>query len=88
MQKRSTWIRTILGFIGVTNVDFVVADSLRELEGAKHEREQHLKPIREEVLRKATLRFGTQSNHISGKGLPSAAPCCKRPQLPEKRTAF
>jgi hypothetical protein len=32
------WIRTILKFIGVTNVDFVVADGLIEMERGKHER--------------------------------------------------
>ena len=55
-NHQEPWIRTILGFIGVTNVDFVVADGLREVERGKHAREQYLQPIREEVLRKATLR--------------------------------
>jgi FMN-dependent NADH-azoreductase len=47
------WIRTILGFIGVTEVEFVVADGLSEVELGKRDREQYLKPIREQVLQKA-----------------------------------
>jgi FMN-dependent NADH-azoreductase len=47
------WIRMILGFIGVTSVDFVVADGIAEIERGKREREQYLRPIREEVQRKA-----------------------------------
>jgi FMN-dependent NADH-azoreductase len=47
------WIRTILGFIGVTEVEFVVADGLSEVEFGKRDREQYLKPIREQVLQKA-----------------------------------
>jgi FMN-dependent NADH-azoreductase len=43
------WIRTILAFIGVTNVDFIVADGLSEVELGKRDREQYLKPIREKV---------------------------------------
>jgi len=47
------WIRAILGFIGVTEVEFVVADGLSEVEFGKRDREQYLKPIREQVQRKA-----------------------------------
>jgi FMN-dependent NADH-azoreductase len=47
------WIRAILGFIGLTKVEFVVADGLSEVEFGKRDREQYLKPIREDVLRKA-----------------------------------
>jgi FMN-dependent NADH-azoreductase len=47
------WIRAILGFIGVTKVDFVVADGLSEVEFGKRDREQYLKPIREKVQQKA-----------------------------------
>jgi FMN-dependent NADH-azoreductase len=47
------WIRMILGFIGVASVDFVVADGIAEIERGKREREQYLRPIREEVQRKA-----------------------------------
>jgi FMN-dependent NADH-azoreductase len=47
------WIRAILGFIGVTKLEFVVADGLSEVEFGKRDREQYLKPIREQVLRKA-----------------------------------
>ena len=47
------WIRAILGLIGVTEVEFVVADGLSEVEFGKRDREQYLKPIREQVQRKA-----------------------------------
>jgi len=47
------WIRAILGFIGVTDVEVVVADGLSEVEFGKRDREQYLKPIREQVQRKA-----------------------------------
>ena len=52
-NHQESWIRIILGFIGVSNVDFVVADGLAEIDRGKREREQHLRPIREEVLRKS-----------------------------------
>jgi FMN-dependent NADH-azoreductase len=44
-----------LGFLGVTNLDFIVADGLTEVEYGKRDREQYLKPIREQVLQKAAL---------------------------------
>jgi len=47
------WLRAILGFIGVTDVEVVVADGLSEVEFGKRDREQYLKPIRAEVQRKA-----------------------------------
>jgi FMN-dependent NADH-azoreductase len=47
------WIRAILGFIGITNLEFVVADGLSEVEFGKRNREQYLKPIREQVQQKA-----------------------------------
>ena len=49
----------ILAFIGVTSVDFVVADGLAEIKRGEREREQYLRPIREEVLRKAGRRLAT-----------------------------
>jgi FMN-dependent NADH-azoreductase len=49
------WIRSILGFIGITNIEFVVADGLSEVELGKRNREEYLKPIRKQVLEKATL---------------------------------
>lgn len=49
------WLRTILGFIGVTDVEVVVADGLSEVEFGKRDREQYLKPIREQVQQKAAL---------------------------------
>jgi FMN-dependent NADH-azoreductase len=47
------WIRTVLAFIGVTDVEFVVADGLSEVEFGKRDREEYLKPIREQVQQKA-----------------------------------
>jgi FMN-dependent NADH-azoreductase len=49
------WIRTIFGFVGITEVDFVVADGLTEVELGKRNREEYLKPIREQIQQKATL---------------------------------
>jgi FMN-dependent NADH-azoreductase len=49
------WLRTILGFIGVTDVEVVVADGLSEVEFGKRDREQYLKPIREQVQQLAAL---------------------------------
>ena len=49
------WLRTILGFIGVTDVEVVVADGLTEVELGKRDREQYLKPIREQVQQLAAL---------------------------------
>jgi FMN-dependent NADH-azoreductase len=46
------WIRTIFALIGVTSVDFVVADGLAEIDCGKRERELYLRPIRERVQRK------------------------------------
>jgi FMN-dependent NADH-azoreductase len=47
------WIRMILGFVGVTDVDFVVAEGIAHLDRGKGERDQYLKPIREQVRLKA-----------------------------------
>ncbi|HET9375757.1 MAG TPA: FMN-dependent NADH-azoreductase [Chthoniobacterales bacterium] len=49
------WIRSILGFIGVTDIEFVVADGLSEVELGKRNREGYLKPIRKQVQQKAAL---------------------------------
>jgi FMN-dependent NADH-azoreductase len=48
-NHQEPWIRSILGFIGITNVDFVVADGLNEVELGKRDRQQYLKPIRDQV---------------------------------------
>ena len=53
-NHQEPWIRTILALIGVKNVDFVAAEGIAEIECGQHAREQYLKPIREEVRRKAT----------------------------------
>lgn len=42
----------ILALIGVTNVDFGIADGPAEIEHGKREREQYLRPICEDVRRK------------------------------------
>jgi FMN-dependent NADH-azoreductase len=57
------WIRMILALIGVTSVDFVVADGLAEIDRGKRDREQYLRPIREEVQRKAGRRLATAQAH-------------------------
>jgi FMN-dependent NADH-azoreductase len=49
------WIRSILGFIGITDFEFVVADGLSEVELGKRNREEYLKPIRKQVEQKAAL---------------------------------
>jgi FMN-dependent NADH-azoreductase len=54
-NHQEPWIRTVLGFIGVTDVEFVVADGLSEVEFGKRDRELYLKPIREQVQQIAKL---------------------------------
>jgi FMN-dependent NADH-azoreductase len=54
-NQQEPWIRSILGFIGITDVEFVVADGLSEIEMGKRNREEYLKPIREQVQQKAAL---------------------------------
>jgi FMN-dependent NADH-azoreductase len=49
------WIRMIFGFIGVTDIDFVVAEGIAQLDRGNGEREEYLKPIREQVRRSAGL---------------------------------
>jgi FMN-dependent NADH-azoreductase len=49
------WIRSILGFIGITDVEFIVADGLSEVEFGKRNREEYLKPIRKQVQQKAAI---------------------------------
>jgi FMN-dependent NADH-azoreductase len=49
------WIRSILGFIGIIDIEFVVADGLTEVELGKQNREEYLKPIRQQVQQKAAL---------------------------------
>ncbi|MBV8278173.1 MAG: NAD(P)H-dependent oxidoreductase [Verrucomicrobia bacterium] len=51
------WIRMILGFVGVTEIDFVAAEGVAQLDGSNGEREQYLRPIRERVQHKAKLRL-------------------------------
>ena len=45
----------ILGFVGVTDIDFVVAEGVAYLDRGNGEREHYLQPIREQVRLKAGL---------------------------------
>ena len=47
------WIRMILGFVGVVDVDFVVAEGVAHLDRGNGEREQYLQPIRHQLRLKA-----------------------------------
>jgi FMN-dependent NADH-azoreductase len=55
LNLQEPWIRTILGFVGITDVDFIVADGINEVELGKRDREQYLKPIREQARQNAAL---------------------------------
>jgi FMN-dependent NADH-azoreductase len=47
------WVGMILGFIGVTDIDFVTAEGVAQLDRKNGEREQYLKSIRDQVRFKA-----------------------------------
>ena len=47
------WIGMILGFVGVVDVDFVVAEGVAALDRGKVQRDKYLQPIREQVRLKA-----------------------------------
>jgi FMN-dependent NADH-azoreductase len=49
------WIRMILGFVGVADIEFVVAEGIANLDRGKVERDEYLRPIREQVRLKAGL---------------------------------
>ena len=49
------WLRMILGFVGVTDLEFVVAEGIANLERGKVGREQYLQPLREQARHKAGL---------------------------------
>jgi FMN-dependent NADH-azoreductase len=49
------WIRMILGFVGVVDIEFVVVEGIANLDRGKVEREEYLRPIREQVRLKAGL---------------------------------
>ena len=53
------WIRMILGFVGITDIDFVAAEGVVHLDRSNGEREQYLKPIREHVRFKAGSGLAT-----------------------------
>jgi FMN-dependent NADH-azoreductase len=46
------WVRMILGFVGVIDIDFVVAEGVAQLDRSNGEREQYLQPIRERLRQK------------------------------------
>lgn len=56
------WIQMILGFIGVTAIDFVVAEGIAHLDRGRGEREQYLAPIREQVRHKAVFATASSEN--------------------------
>ena len=49
------WIRMILGFVGVTDLEFVVAEGIANLDRGKVGRDEYLRPIREQIRLKAGL---------------------------------
>jgi FMN-dependent NADH-azoreductase len=49
------WIRMILGFVGVTDIDFVTAEGVANLDRQNGERERYLEPIRDQVRFKARV---------------------------------
>jgi FMN-dependent NADH-azoreductase len=71
-NHQEPWIRTILALIGVTSVNFVVADGLAEIERGKRDREHYLMPIREEVQRRAGQRLAIAQIHWIERGRNSA----------------
>jgi FMN-dependent NADH-azoreductase len=52
----------ILGFVGVTDIDFVAAEGVAHLDRDNGEREQYLKPIREQVRFKAGAQLASTKN--------------------------
>ncbi|MBV8097877.1 MAG: NAD(P)H-dependent oxidoreductase [Verrucomicrobia bacterium] len=49
------WIRMILGFVGVTDIEFVVAEGTAPLDRGEVGRDEYLRPILEQVRLKAGL---------------------------------
>jgi len=49
------WIRMILGFVGVTDLEFVVAEGIANLDRGKVGRDEYLRPIREQIRLKAGI---------------------------------
>lgn len=50
---QTPYLRTVLGFIGVTDVEFIVADGVNDVNFGKLDRETYLKPIEAQVLQAA-----------------------------------
>jgi FMN-dependent NADH-azoreductase len=69
------WIRMILGFVGVTDLEFVVAEGTAHLDRGKVGREEYLRPILEQVRLKAGLGLAAvpkrSSQILEEAGLPT-----------------
>jgi FMN-dependent NADH-azoreductase len=52
----------ILGFVGITDIDFVAAKGVAHLDRDNGEREQYLKSIREQVRFKAGAQLARTKN--------------------------
>jgi FMN-dependent NADH-azoreductase len=55
------WIRMILGFVGVTDIEFVVAEGTAHLDRGKVGRDEYLRPIRDQVRLKAAFGIAPKS---------------------------
>jgi FMN-dependent NADH-azoreductase len=56
------WIRMILGFVGVTDLQFVVAEGVANLDGGKVGRDEYLRPIREQIRLKAGFGLAVEKS--------------------------
>ncbi|HEY0256313.1 MAG TPA: hypothetical protein VGC39_02635, partial [Candidatus Methylacidiphilales bacterium] len=52
---QTPYLRTVLGFLGVVDVDFIVADGVNDVNFGKADRETYLKPIHAQVRERAVL---------------------------------
>ena len=53
------WIQMILGFVGVTDIEFVAAEGTAHLDRGKVGRDEYLRPIREQARLKTRLGLAT-----------------------------
>jgi FMN-dependent NADH-azoreductase len=60
------WIRMILGFVGVTDIEFVVAEGTAHFDRGKVGRDEYLRPIREQVRLKAAFGIAPKSTARRG----------------------
>lgn len=51
---QTTYLRTILGFIGLTDVEFIIADGVNDVNFGKLDRETYLQPIHAQVQKTAS----------------------------------